>query len=748
MLLGAQFYWLVRIYAIGTFYVISIYLVFGNTSGRLILQTEHDLPRPVHHWKLDGNTVDDVSGVVGNIEGSAEFSTTVHAQGSSSLRFECCDAKVVLNDPRLKDAFTDYTVSLWFQVDEIFVPGFRYLFEEGGARNGFAIRIGGSRVEVAVLEGGRKVEKASIGRIIPKHWHHVVGTYSNGTISVFLDGKQGAIVQTNFGQLAAHGNAASIGGGGLLHQQTASNLVGFVDDIRIWDEIALSEAQVSRLYDTAYAQQRPNFLLIVADDLNFDSLGFMGGVAPQVSPNIDQLASESQVFSRTHAATSVCQPSRQAMLSGNYPPNYGAVGFNPMEEGTPTVVSKLSIEGYLTATFHKFWHMRPFSSFPWAMTEENTMIQGRSGTKRIGRAPTLLAEATRKTIEASKANRQPFFLVINSADTHRPFPGDSVNARFEEKETLEDPSRFYDPSEVTLPRPIPDLPDARKDIARYASSVRRLDDTVGRCLEALAEFGMENNTVVMFVSDNGMPMPFGKFETYRDSIRGPMIVRWPGVLKPTMDNTTLVSLTDVAPTILEMAGASALTNIDGRSLIPLINKKPGLRWRDVVVGTRYEDIYYGHAINNRPNAEALREKLRSEGWVDASGDHKQGTMKRTMNKRGITDGVYHYIYNHFYDAETRNSTTAIPYEGGTILKAMKEVAASGDLAMSERLDFYLHRAQEEFYDTQSDPGSENNLIDEEMFQPQVAMLRQKLLGWMIETNDPVIDDYASLLSTY
>lgn len=714
----------------------------------MLSQTEEGLPQPTHQWKLDGNAVDEVGGIVGVVKGSAEFSTAVHAQGSSSLRFKCCDGKVVLNDHRLKDEFTYYTVSMWFQVDEIVTPGYRYLYEEGGVWNGFAVRIAGSNVEAAILEGGgRQVEKATVGRITPKQWHHVVATYANGTLGVFLDGKEGTFVNTEFGELAAHGNAASIGGGGLLHQKTAPHFVGFIDDLRIWNEVALSEAQVANLFRIASAERRPNFLLVVADDLNWDSLGFMGGVAPGVSPNIDKLASESQVFSRTHAATSVCQPSRQAMMSGLYPPNYGAVGFNAMKEGTPTVVSNLSNEGYLTATFHKFWHMRPFSSFPWAMTEDNTIIPGRIGSKRIGRAPTLLGEATRKTIEASKARNRPFFLVINSADTHRPFPGDAGNSRFEQKESLEDPSRFYDPSEVTVPRPLPDIPEARKDIARYAASVRRLDDTVGRCLVALEEYGVQDNTVVLFVSDNGMPMPFGKFETYRDSIRGPMIVRWPRVFAPAMDNTTLVSLTDVAPTILEMASAPALTDIDGRSLLPLVNKQPGLQWRDVVVGTRYEDIYYGHAINNRRDPEALREQLRAEGWVEAGGDHSAATMKRTMNKRGITDGVYHYIYNHFYNDETRNSTTAIPYENGTILKAMKEVAASGDLDMSERLDFYLHRSQEEFYDTVSDPGSENNLIHEETIQQKVRALRQKLLKWMIETNDPVAADFESFLSS-
>lgn len=83
-------------------------------------------------------------------------------------------------------------------------------------------------------------------------------------------------------------------------------------DLSMTCDMALSEEQVAKLFRTANAERRRNFLLIVSDDLNIDSIGLMGGVAPNVSPSIDKLASESQVFSRTYATTSVCQPSSQA----------------------------------------------------------------------------------------------------------------------------------------------------------------------------------------------------------------------------------------------------------------------------------------------------------------------------------------------------------------------------------------------------------------------------------------------------
>lgn len=88
-------------------------------------------------------------------------------------------------------------------------------------------------------------------------------------------------------------------------------------------------------------------------------------------------------------------------------------------------------------------------------------------------------------------------------------------------------------------------------------------------------------------------MPFGKFETYKDSLSSPLVVRWPGRFTPTYDSEHLVSLTDIAPTVLDMAGLPPLADVDGRSIVPLVDEEEGLVWRDVVVGTRYEDIWYG-----------------------------------------------------------------------------------------------------------------------------------------------------------
>lgn len=117
-------------------------------------------------------------------------------------------------------------------------------------------------------------------------------------------------------------------------------------------------------------------------------------------------------------------------------------------------------------------------------------------------------------------------------------------------------------------------------------------------------------------------------------------------------------------------------------------------------------------------------------------------MEREMNKRGITDGVHHYIYNHFYNAS--HPTEAFPFDGSSALDEMTEAALT-DPEMAARVEFYTYRAQEELYNNVVDPGSMRNLINDTGAKTIRFTLQRKLLQWMRETNDPVLDDYEYFL---
>ncbi len=494
----------------------------------------------------------------------------------------------------------------------------------------------------------------------------------------------------------------------------------------------------------AVQTNRPNFLIIVADDMNYDSPGFAGGVAPDVTPNLDRLVQESMLFTKAHVAVSVCQPSRQSMLSGKYPHRYGGVGFFPMAENTPTVSAQLSKAGYLTAGLNKLWHTLPTDAFAWDL-QGDEMDLGIAG-HGMGRVPEALRRGVSTAIHASTEQGKPFFIVVNSDDPHRPFHGSAgEQGTFEEKmQLIPAPSRVYGPDEVTVPRSVPDLPGIRRDLAKYASSVRRLDDTVGACLEALRESGMEQDTVVIFLSDNGIPLLFGKFETYLESTLTPLVVRWPGHIQAgRVDDRHLVSMVDFTPTVLELAGAPPIPDIDGRSLVPLMMGDQDVPWRDYAVTLRYEEIYYGIFIRqNLEHDPTFVDKLKAQGWIDRPDHEAEGTMSRSMNKRCVNDGRYGYIYNHWFDGSPKQ---AYPY-GDPGVEAMRTASVENP-KIARRLEFYTYRSREELYDWESDSGSWKNLVEDPGHLQRLQTLRQNLLHWMDETEDPIREDFKSYLSS-
>jgi N-sulfoglucosamine sulfohydrolase len=214
---------------------------------------------------------------------------------------------------------------------------------------------------------------------------------------------------------------------------------------------------------------RPNILLIVADDINYDSPGFAGGVAPAVTPNLDQLASEGFQFQNAFSIVSVCQPSRQSMLSGLLPNHYGAAGFFPMKDGTPTLPALLGEAGYLTGNIHNLHHMLPVKAFNWAFDNKKLGLTAPDGL--VGRDPEIIAGGLRRFIKEADKNDKPFFMVVNSADPHHPFHGDPVRLGSwfwgDKDVVLKEPSRIYTSEEVVVPSTLPDIPKIRKDLAKF-----------------------------------------------------------------------------------------------------------------------------------------------------------------------------------------------------------------------------------------------------------------------------------------
>ena len=310
----------------------------------------------------------------------------------------------------------------------------------------------------------------------------------------------------------------------------------------------------------------PNLLLITVDDMNADSIGVYGSAVPGTTPNIDQLASEGLRFERAHVQVANCTPSRNVMWSGRYPHTNKVEGFRQVKKpGYEVLPDLVRTAGYFTAIRNKVNGSTPFFPYDWDLVLDKTP----EGVLLNNRDPESYGLSTKRGIEAATKAGKPFALIINISDPHVPFYGlDKAG------ETVEDPfkpSRIYRPEEIVVPGFLVDDPVIRRELSHYYSSVRRADDTVGFILRALQDSGKAEKTLVMFISDHGMALPFAKTQLYHFSTWTPLIFRWPGVVKEhSVDDLHMVSAVDVLPTLLKAAGEPLPQGLQGRSFLPLL----------------------------------------------------------------------------------------------------------------------------------------------------------------------------------
>jgi len=458
-----------------------------------------------------------------------------------------------------------------------------------------------------------------------------------------------------------------------------------------------------------------NILLLTVDDMNWDSVGAFGCRVPHITPHIDQLAQHGLRFEHAHVTIAICQPTRAVWMTGRYPHRSGALGFDPIRPGVPTLLEGLHQAGYFTGILAKVNHVVPTRRTAWDVIVPANRLKS-------GRDPQLYYQQSRVFFEQSKRAGKPFFLMANAQDPHRPFAGSRQeqnrivrNKRQAEKKKqtphplagFPSASRTYQPDEITVPGFLPDLPAIRTELAQYFTSVHRADEIVGGVLRALRESGQAEQTLVLFLSDHGMPLPFAKTNCWLHSTKTPLIVRWPGVTTPgRTDASHLVSGIDVAPTLLEAVGLPALPGTDGRSLVPLLKGKP------------------------QPDRQFVFT------YINRTAGRREYPMRCVQNAR------YGYLFNGWADGKTvfRNES-----QNGLTMKAMRKAAGSNPI-IAARVQHFLYRTPEEFYDYQTDPDARANLIDDPRYQTQIAQFRERLKTHLEETNDPQRLPFVRLLA--
>ncbi len=443
-----------------------------------------------------------------------------------------------------------------------------------------------------------------------------------------------------------------------------------------------------------------NILLITADDLNRDSVGAFGCPTADTTPRLDALAAEGVRFAHGHVTIAVCQPSRSAIMTGRYPHRSGGEGFFHLRHpDVPTLPAILQAAGFRTGMLGKVTHSSPYAQFNWHMAYDQPALG-------VGRNPAVYAAHARDFMTAARRDGCPFFLMANSHDPHRPFFGndnaDWYAPRPNGQPSAVTPSRVFHPADVVTPGFLPDLPEVRREIAEYYSSVRRCDDTVGALLDALDASGAADDTLVLFLSDNGMAFPFAKTNCYLHSTATPLIARLPGAGRADhLDDTHFVSGIDFMPTILEAAGLPCPEGVDGRSFLPLLHGEPQTG-RDCVF-TQFH----------------------------------QTAGKGNYPMRCVQDRRYGYIFNPW-----SNGTRVFRNESqiGRTFAAMREAAADAP-AIAARVDLFLHRVPEELYDFAADPDGHINRIADPEAREARDRLTTVLERWMEATDDPALETF-------
>ena len=434
--------------------------------------------------------------------------------------------------------------------------------------------------------------------------------------------------------------------------------------------------------------RRPNVVLIIADDMARDDCGAFGN--PRVrTPNIDRLARGGMRFDRAFVTASSCSPSRSSLITGRYPHNTDAEELHwPLPPEQVTFVEKLKATGYWTAAAGK-WHLGNAAKARFDLVREASPAGFQLATMKDAK-PRMTAEGPGSVqggtdqwvpVLRDRPRDRPFFLWLAALDPHRDYePG-----------AIPEPHR---PEEVVVPPYLPDDPEVRKDLALYHDEIGRLDHHVGRVMAELERQGEGENTLILFLSDNGRPFPRCKTTLYDSGLGTPLIARWPGHIGPGSRCASLVSTIDIAPTILKLAGVEPGPSFQGKDLSPLF-KDPSAKVRDLIFAER--------------------------NWHDFA-----------SHGRAVRSERFKYIRNDDHDRPLTPPADAV--RSPTFL-AMRRLRDEGKLTPLQGVCFASPRPSEELYDLEVDPDETVNLAGDPKFAEALARMRRALSDWGRETED-------------
>ena len=414
---------------------------------------------------------------------------------------------------------------------------------------------------------------------------------------------------------------------------------------------------------------KPNIVIFLTDDQGqLDSSPYGSNLR---TPNMQRLADNGLTFTRAFVASPSCAPSRAALLTGLMPARNGAEPNHSKPRADikkwPAYFKEL---GYEVVAFGKVSHYKHTADYGFDYFANDTFHD----LKGIPAAVEFLKKRS--------GNNKPLCIFAGSNWPHVPWP---------------EKTEGYDAASLALPAGSIDTPATRQWRARYAAAVTKADDELGAVYDT-ARTTLGTNTVFVFTSDHGTQWPFGKWNLYDAGIRVPLIVSWPGVVKAKKQTDAMVSWVDLLPTLVEVAGGKAPTDLDGKSFAAVLRGKNSHR----------EHIFATHSGDGRWNIYPSR-SVRTEHWKYILNLHPEYAFTTHIDLQGDM---------------TRRS-----------FLASWEAAAKTNAQSAAILKRYHERPAEELYDLKADPGEQRNLAAEPGHAPRVKEMRAKLESWMGEQGD-------------
>jgi len=431
----------------------------------------------------------------------------------------------------------------------------------------------------------------------------------------------------------------------------------------------------------------PNIILIIADDMNWDDAGTYGH--PHVrTPNIDALAKGGMQFNKAYLTASSCSPSRSSIITGKYPHNTGAEQLHwPLPAESKTFVEQLSEAGYYTAAAGK-WHLGNVIKDHFDLIREADVSgfqlptgADQSKGKMVSQQPSGCEDWV--NVLQSRPKDKPFFMWFAALDPHREY----------EDGSLDPPHSLLD---VIVPPHLPDVPEVREDLRLYYDEIGRLDKYIGLVMDELEHQGITENTLIVFISDNGRPFPRDKTTLYEGGIKTPFLVKWPAKVNAGSTTNSLVSSVDIAPTLLDVAGLQIPGGFEGVSFLSIL-ENPERKVREHVFAEDHWHDYEDHA-------------------------------------RSVQSENFKLISNTYNDLPATPSADA---GRGLSWQAMLRLYEKDSLNAYQLACFKSPRPRYELYDLESDPDELNNLIDNDDYRQQKDELLSVLQQWQQETNDYV-----------